>query len=76
MIRHQNVLEAMQNVEKFLDTARIYREDFVRIIHGKHGGILKKALHDYLNTLDFVESYNLGDYHNGQNGVTIIYLKK
>lgn len=75
MIRHQTVLEAMQNVEKFLDTAVFYKLPFVKIIHGKHGGILKKELHQLLNTLYCVDSYCLGNYYNGQDGVTIVYLK-
>ncbi len=75
MIRHQTELEAMSNVEKFLDTAYVNRICIVRIIHGKRGGVLRKALHNLLDEHPYVESYSLGDYFNGQYGVTIVHLK-
>lgn len=75
MIRHQNSLEAMDNVDKFLDNAICHRLSKVKIIHGKQGGILKNELHKYLAINPNVESFSLGDYYNGQGGVTIVILK-
>ena len=75
MIRHQDSITAMQNVEKFLDTAYINRVTEVRIIHGKKGGVLRKALHDLLASHPHVSHYELGDYYSGQYGVTIVKLK-
>lgn len=75
MIRHQTSIEAMQNVEKFIDTAFLNRLGEVKIIHGKNGGILRNALHELLATHPNVESYHLGDYFSGQYGVTIVKLK-
>ncbi len=75
MIRHQDSITAMQNVEKFLDTAYVNRVTEVRIIHGKKGGILRNALHELLDSHPYVSSYALGDYYSGQYGVTIVKLK-
>ena len=75
MIRHQTELEAMSNVEKFLDTAFVNRLSSVKIIHGKRGGVLRRALHKLLDEHPYVESYELGDYFSGQYGVTIVHLK-
>lgn len=75
MIRHQDSITAMQNVEKFLDTAYLNRYTEVVIIHGKSGGILRKALHELLDSHPLVLSYELGNYHSGQHGVTIVKLK-
>lgn len=75
MIRHQTELEAMSNVEKFLDTAFVNRLSTVKIIHGKRGGVLRRALHELLDEHPYVESYELGDYFSGQYGVTIVHLK-
>lgn len=76
MIRHQTELEAMSNVEKFLDTAYINRITVVKIIHGKRGGVLRRALHNLLDEHPYVEDYSLGDYYTGQYGVTIVRLNK
>ena len=74
MIRHQDSITAMQNVEKFLDTAYVNRITEVRIIHGKKGGILRAALHELLESHPHVSSFELGDYYSGQYGVTIVKL--
>lgn len=75
MIRHQTVEEALNNVENFISKAICNKEKRIRIIHGRHGGILRKAVHEYLDTCPYVSSYNLAEYHEGSYGVTIAYLK-
>lgn len=75
MIRHQTVLEAIENVDRFISDAIINKEKRLRIIHGRHGGILKNAVHDYLRNSPYVESFNLADEYEGSIGVTIVYLK-
>ena len=75
MIRHQNVLEAMENVDRFISSAITNKEKRLRIIHGRHGGILRNAVHEYLKNSPYVESYKLADEYEGSIGVTIVYLK-
>lgn len=75
MIRHQTVEEAMYNLDNFISEAIYYNINSVKIIHGKHGGILRKAVHDFLKMHPKVESFRLGNYFEGSYGVTIAKLK-
>ncbi len=75
MLRHQQKEEALINLDKFIDTAICNRRHKVKIIHGKNGGILRNAVHNYLKENPNVISYSLGDYYEGSYGVTIAYLK-
>lgn len=71
----QHVDEAMENVAKYLDDARIANYKEVRIIHGMGTGALKDAVHDYLDTCNFVSEYHLGGEFDGRSGATIVKLK-
>ena len=46
----------------------------VRIVHGKGTGKLRRAVHDSLAKHPLVKSYRLGDYGEGDYGVTIVEL--
>ncbi|MEG1706547.1 MAG: Smr/MutS family protein, partial [Clostridia bacterium] len=69
------VEEAIENVSEFIDTARINNFATLRIIHGMGTGRLRKGIHDYLKTLPYVKEFRLGNYTEGQSGVTIVTLK-
>lgn len=75
MIRHQNLDIAMFNVENFVNEAIINNCKEIKIIHGRHGGILKSGVHEYLKHNKNVESFRLGNYFEGSYGVTIVKLK-
>jgi DNA mismatch repair protein MutS2 len=75
MLRHKTKEEAIYELDKFIDSAIINKVYIVRIIHGKNGGILRKAVHEYLKNSNRVESYKLAGYFEGQFGVTIANLK-
>lgn len=75
MLRHQTVEVALYNLDIFISDAIAHRAKRVRIIHGRHGGILRKAVHEYLKTSPYIEKYQLADYFEGSYGVTIAYLK-
>ena len=68
--------EALYELEKFLDQARMINLSPVRIIHGFGKGILRNMVDNYLKKCDFVESYNLAGYGQGSGGATMVYLKK
>ena len=68
--------EALYELEKFLDQARIINLSPVRIIHGFGQGILRNVVKDYLKKCSFVESYTLAGYGQGSGGATLVYLKK
>lgn len=71
----QTVDEAMYNVEKFIDDAIMRNASEVRIIHGRGTGKLKAAIHQYLKTNKNIAEYRLGEYNEGNGGVTIVKLK-
>ena len=75
MVRHQTVEEALFNVDSFIEEALYRNVKAVKIIHGKHGGILRNAVHKYLKENQNVNSYRLGNYFEGSYGVTIVSLK-
>lgn len=72
----QHVDEAMRNVVSFLDSSRIRKFSYVRIIHGTGTFALKNAVWKYLqNHKDFVKDYRLGGEGEGGLGATIVHLK-
>ena len=75
MLRHQAVEVAIENLDRFISKCICSKKKRIRIIHGRHGGILRKAVAEYLKNSPFVESYNLADYYEGSYGVTIANLK-
>lgn len=74
-IRHQTLDIAMYNVENFINEAIANNAKVVKIIHGRNGGILRKAVHEYLKHNKNIDSFRLGNYYEGSYGVTIIQLK-
>ncbi len=74
-IRHQTLDIAMYNVENFIENAIFEGVKDVKIIHGRNGGILRKAVHEYLKHNKNVDNFRLGNYYEGSYGVTIIKLK-
>lgn len=75
MIRHQTLDIAMYNVENFIHDAILNNVKDIKIIHGRSGGILRKAVHEYLKHNKNVASFRLGGYYEGNNGVTLVKLK-
>lgn len=71
-IRGLLVDEAMYQLEKYLDDAYISGLPFVRIIHGKGTGALRKAIQEFLKTSNYVKSYRLADYDEGGSGATVV----
>ncbi len=69
------VLEAIPEVEAFIDSAVISNLEEVRIVHGMGTGRLRAGIHDYLRTNRNVASFRLGKYGEGETGVTIVTIK-
>ncbi len=71
-----HVDEAMRKVVSFLDSARVRRLSFVRIIHGAGTFALKNAVWKYLqNHSEFVKDYRLGGEGEGGLGATVVHLR-
>ncbi len=68
-------LDAMTEVEFFIDQAIVNNLEEIKIIHGVGEGILLKAVRNYLKGNKNVLEYRRGKYGEGENGVTIIKLK-
>lgn len=67
--------EAVAELDKYLDDAYIAHLSPVRIVHGKGSGALRKAVHQYLKRQKHVASYRLGEFGEGDAGVTIVEFK-
>ena len=68
--------EAMAQLDKYLDDAYLAHLPSVRIVHGKGTGALRNAVHKYLKRIKYVESFRLGEFGEGDAGVTIAEFKK
>ena len=66
--------EAILELDKYLDDARMAHMDSVRVVHGKGTGALRSAVQQYLRKQKWVKSYRAGDFGEGDAGVTIVEL--
>lgn len=71
----KRVDEAIDIVDRYIDSAVLAGLKEVRIVHGKGTGALRKAISDYLKTNQSVVSSRIGKYGEGESGVTIVELK-
>ena len=74
-LRGQTTDEALLEVDRFLDNARLGGLDRLTIIHGKGTGALRAAVHAHLKSCPGVKSFRLGLYGEGETGVTIVEMK-
>lgn len=71
----KTVDEAIAALDKYLDDAYLAHLPTVRIVHGKGTGALRNAVHAHLKRAKFVDSYRLGEFGEGDAGVTIVAFK-
>ncbi len=69
------VHEGLQELEKFIDDAILTGLGQVSIIHGKGTGAMRNGVHDYLKRSPSISEYRLGEFGEGDMGVTIAKLK-
>ncbi|MBQ7359479.1 MAG: endonuclease MutS2 [Lachnospiraceae bacterium] len=67
--------EAIAKLDKYLDDAYLSHLPSVRVVHGKGTGALRSAVHNHLKRLKYVKEYRLGEYGEGDAGVTIVTFK-
>lgn len=71
----RTVDEALAELDKYLDDAYLSHLPSVRIVHGKGTGALRSAVHSHLKRLKYVKEYRLGEYGEGDSGVTIVTFR-
>ncbi len=71
----KTVDEALALLDKYLDDAYLAHLPSVRVVHGKGTGALRNAVHGHLKRLKYVKEYRLGEYGEGDSGVTIVTFK-
>lgn len=67
--------EAMPVLNKYLDDAYLAHMNQVTVIHGRGTGALRTAVHNQLKRLKYVKSFRLGEFGEGDMGVTIVTFK-
>ena len=74
-IRGMETLEAESVLASYIDSAVLAHLETVTIIHGKGTGALRKAVHEQLRRNKAVKSFRLGNFGEGESGVTVVELK-
>ena len=74
-IRGMETLEAESVLDNYIDAAVMAHLETVTIIHGKGTGALRKAVHASLRRNKAVKGFRLGNYGEGESGVTVVELK-
>ncbi len=72
----QRAQEAIEQVDKFLDSAALASVDRVRIIHGHGMGILRKAVNEFLGTSPHVSRFYPATPAEGGTGATVVELRE
>lgn len=67
--------EALPTMEKYLDDAYLAHLQTVRVVHGRGTGALKNAVHKRLRQLKYVKEFRLGQFGEGDSGVTVVTFK-
>jgi DNA mismatch repair protein MutS2 len=66
--------DTLERVDKYLDEAYLARLPYVRIIHGKGTGRLRRSVRELLDGHPQVRRYGPADQHEGGGGVTVVHL--
>ena len=67
--------EAIPALEKYLDDAYLAHLPQIRVVHGRGTGALRNAVHKRLKKLNYVKEFRLGEFGEGDAGVTIVVFK-
>lgn len=74
-LRGMLVDDALIEIDRYLDTASMCGRTEVNIIHGKGTGALRTGVQEYLKHNPRVKTFRLGNYGEGDAGVTVVTLK-
>lgn len=68
-------IEALQELDRFLDKAVMAGYDALSILHGKGDGILRKLIREHLRKQSVVLSFNSEHADRGGDGITLVQLR-
>ncbi len=69
------VHEGLEELEKFIDDAILTGLGQISIIHGKGTGAMRTGVHNYLKQSPSISEYRMGEFGEGDMGITIAKLK-
>ncbi|MRR10441.1 endonuclease MutS2, partial [bacterium] len=75
-LRGQRAEDALEALDRYIDSAYLSGLPFVRIIHGKGTGKLRQAIRDALRHSPNVDRWQSGQENEGGDGVTVAHLAK
>lgn len=67
--------EALMELDRYLDMSIISGLHEVYVIHGKGTGVLRSGIHKHLKNMRQIKNYRLGQYGEGESGVTVVELE-
>ena len=73
-VRGQTVDETLPQIDQYLDRAYRASLPWVRIVHGKGTGTLRRQVRDFVAKHPLVRSYETGKREEGGDGVTVVHL--
>ncbi len=73
-VRGQRAEDALDILDRYLDSAVVAGMPFVRVIHGKGTGKLRQVLREALQENPNVSSFESGADNEGGDGVTVVHL--
>jgi DNA mismatch repair protein MutS2 len=75
-LRGQRAEDALEAVERYLESAYLSGMPYVRIIHGKGTGRLRQVIRESLSRSEFVSNWESGGETEGGDGVTVARIAK
>jgi len=75
-LRGQRAEDALEALERYLESAYLAGMPYVRIIHGKGTGRLRQVIREELARSEFVDRYESGGDNEGGDGVTVVHVAK
>jgi DNA mismatch repair protein MutS2 len=73
-LRGMRADDALDTLERYLDRAYLAGLPYVRVVHGKGTGTLRKLARDLLRSHPLVTSIREAEQHEGGDGVTVVKL--
>ncbi len=74
-VRGKTSIEAIMDIDKFIDDALLSHVNQLTIIHGKGTGVLRTEITKHLKKHPNIKTFRLGKFGEGESGVTIVELK-